>query len=99
MVNQPEEVDDPVLATVVEHWEKIVAGYKQFEDKRPVVLYDIQEERVYLYPYEDFKTDMSPKSQVSLAEQYELAGKLGKMVMFVRDNEAEKLVSFILDYK
>jgi len=94
-----EQLDDPFLDAVAEHWEKIVAGYKQFEDKRPVVLYDIQEERVYLYPYEDFKNDMSPKSQVSLAEQYELAGKLGKMVMFVRDNDAEKLVSFILDYK
>ena len=94
-----EQMDDPFLDVVVEHWENIVAGYMQFEDKRPVVLYDIQEERVYLYPYEDFKNDMSPKSQVSLTEQYELAGQLGKMVMFVRDNEAEKLVSYILDYK
>ena len=55
-----EQTDDPFLDAVAEHWEKIVAGYKQFEDKRPVVLYDIQEERVYLYPYEDFKNDMSP---------------------------------------
>jgi len=94
-----EQNDDPFLDAVAEHSESIVAGYKQFEDKRPVVLYDIKEERVYRYPYEDFKNDMSPKSQVSLTEQYELAGKLGKIVMFVRDNEAEKLVSFILDYK
>ena len=94
-----EPMTTPFLDAVAEHWENIVAGYKQFEDKRPVVLYDIQEQRVYLYPYEDFKNDMSPKSQASLTEQYELAGHLGKMVMFVRDNEAEKLVSFILDYK
>ena len=60
----------------------LVAGYKQFEDKRPIVLYDIQAKRAYLCPYEDFKNDMSPQSQVSLAEQYELAGTLGKMVMF-----------------
>ena len=93
------ETDDPFLDAVAEHWESIVAGYKQFEDKRPIVLYDLQEKRVYLYPYEDFKNDMTPKSQASLTEQYELAGNLGKMVMFVRDNEAEKLVSFILDYK
>ena len=92
-----ERMDDPFLAPVVEHWDNIVAGYKQFEDKRPVVLYDIQAKRAYLCPYEDFKNDMSPKSQASLAEQYELARTLGKMVMFVRDNEAEKLVSYILD--
>ena len=94
-----EQTDDPMFDVMAEHWDKIVAGYMQFEDKRPIVLYDIQEERVYLYPYEDFKNDMSPKSQVSLAEQYEVAGKLGQMVMFVRDNDAKKLVSFILDYK
>ena len=99
MTHDHESVDDPMLAPVAKHWDNIVAGYRQFEDKRPVVLYDIQDERVYLYPYEDFKNDMPPKSQASLAEQYELAGKLGQMVMFVRDNEAEKLVSYILDYK
>jgi hypothetical protein len=37
MANEPEDVDDPMLAPVAEHWESIVAGYKQFEDKRPVV--------------------------------------------------------------
>jgi hypothetical protein len=101
IVDQPdqEEMHDPMFDAMAEHWEHIVAGYKQFEDKRPIVLYDIQEKRVYLYPYEDFKNDMSPKSQVSLAEQYELAGKSGQMVMFVRDNDAENLVSFALDYK
>ena len=53
------------------------------------MLYDIQENRIYAYPYEEFKNDMSSaKSQVSLAEQYALAGQLGKLVMFVRDNEA-----------
>lgn len=101
MVDQPaqEEIDDPMLEAVAEHWESIVAGYKQFEDKRPIVLYDLQEKRVYPYPYEDFKNDMTPKSQASLTEQYELAGNLGKIVMFVRDNDAERLVSCILDYK
>lgn len=84
---------------MAEHWEQIVAGYRQFEDKRPIVLYDIQAKRAYLCPYEDFKNDMSPQCQVSLAEQYELAGKSGQMVMFVRDNAAEKLVSYVMDYK
>ena len=74
IINQPDpdEMDDPMFDTIAEHWVGIVAGYKQFGDKRPVVLYDIQEERVYLYPYEDFKNDMSPKSQASLTEQYGL---------------------------
>jgi hypothetical protein len=101
IVNWPDadDMDDPMFDAMAEHREGIVAGYRQFEDKRPVVLYDIQEERVYLYPYEDFKNDLSPKSQVSLTRQYELAGKLGQMVVFVRDNYAERLVSYLFDYK
>ncbi len=95
-----EETDDPLFDAMAKHWEQIVVGYKQFEDKRPVMLYDIQENRIYAYPYEDFKNDMSSaKSQASLAEQYELARRAGTMVVFVRDNEARRLASYSMDYK
>ena len=94
-----EDLDDPLFDAMCEHWEHIVTGYMQFEDKRPVMLYDIQEKRIYAYQYEGFKAEMAPKSQASLADQYERAGALGKMVVFVRDNEAKRLVSYLLDYK
>jgi len=29
---QADEVDNPLFATVAEHWEGIAAGYMQFED-------------------------------------------------------------------
>ena len=45
------------------------------------------------------RNDLSPKSQASLTKQYELAGKLGQMVVFVRDNDSERLVSYLFDYK
>ena len=95
-----EQTDDPLFDEMAEHWEQIVAGYKHFEDKRPVMLYGIQENRIYAYLYEDFKNDMSSaKSQASLAEQYELARRAGTMVVFVRDNEARRLASYSMDYK
>ena len=101
-MDQPDtkETDDPLFDAMAEHWEQIVAGYKQFEDKRPVMLYDIQENRIYAYPYEDFKNDMSSaQSKASLAEQYELARQTGTMVVFVRDDEARRLASYSMDYK
>jgi hypothetical protein len=94
----PKETDDCLFEAMAEHLEHIVAGYKQFEDKRPVMLYDIQEGRIYAYPYEDFKSDMCPKSQASLAEQYERARMAGMMVVFVRDNEAKRLAAYSMDY-
>jgi hypothetical protein len=100
-VSEPdhEEVEDYLFDAMCEYWEHVVRAYKQFEEKTPIILYDIQEQRIYVYPYEDFKNEMSPKTQVSLAEQYRQAGASGKMVVFVRDNEAKRLVSYLLDYE
>ena len=63
------------------------------------MLYDIQEQRIYAFQYEGFKSEMSAKSQASLAEQYERAVAAGQIVVFVRDNEARRLASYSMDYK
>jgi hypothetical protein len=90
---------DYLLDTVNEQWHNILYAYKQFEDRRPIVLFDIQERRLYVYPYEDFKSEMSAKSQAALAEQYEKAQRQNKIVVFVRDNEQRRLASFSMDYQ
>ena len=61
------------------------------------MLYDIQEKRVYAYPYLEFKEEMSEASQRSLEDQHERAIREGKFVVFVRDNEQRRLVSFSMD--
>jgi hypothetical protein len=94
-----DESGDYLFDAIAEYWEHVVRTYRQFEDKRPVILYDIQERRIYACPYEGFKSEMSPRTQGSLTEQYELAVAEDKMVVFVRDNEKERLVSYLLDYK
>jgi hypothetical protein len=43
-----EQTNDRLFDAMAKIWEEIVAGYKQFEDKRPVMLYDIQENRLYV---------------------------------------------------
>ena len=84
---------------MAEHWMHVIRLYRQFEDKRPVMLYDIQERRIYACPYEDFKSDMSERTQISLTKQYEQAIAEDRMVVFVRDNDERRLVSYLLDYK
>jgi hypothetical protein len=54
----------------------------------------MQEHRIYVYPYVEFKNDLSARSQRSLQEQYEQAITNDKIVVFVRDNDAKKLVSY-----
>ncbi len=92
-------MDDYLFDALSECWEHVVVAYKQTEDERPIMLYDIQEQQIYAYEYEGFKNEMSERSQALLAEQYERATAAGQMVVFVRDNDNEKLVSYSLEYE
>jgi hypothetical protein len=95
----PAMSDDYLLNTVLEHWGMILRAYKLHEAHKPIVLFDIQEERIYVYPYKEFKEEMNPRSQASLQDQYERAITTNKIVVFVRDNVNRRLVSFSLDYE
>ena len=56
------------------------------------MLYDIQEKKIYAYPYKEFRAELSKKSQASLKQDYESAFTDGSMIVFVRDNIRRKLV-------
>ena len=83
---------------VGEQWDNIIGLYKRFEAKKPVMLLDLQEQKIYAYPYNDFKSELSKKSQIQLEEQYEAAILDNEMVVFVRDTEKKELVSYSLEY-
>jgi len=91
------ENDDPYMEAIYEQWSKILGFYQLFASKNPIVLYDIQEQKIYTYPYKEFKSELNPRSQASLSEQYQEAVKNGQMVVFVRDNLKRKLVSYTLN--
>ena len=42
---------DYLLDAVYEQWDNILKMYKLFENKDPIVLFDIQEQRIYVYPF------------------------------------------------
>lgn len=88
---------DYLLAAAQEKLPHIMTLYKTFEEKKPVMLLDLQEQRIYAYPYADFTKELSKKSQRSMKEQYEKAVRENQVVIFVRDKEQRRLASFSLD--
>jgi hypothetical protein len=40
----------------------ILVLYKLFEDKRPVMLFDLQSQQIYAYPYAEYKATLSERS-------------------------------------
>jgi hypothetical protein len=90
---------DELLDAALEQYDDIVMMYEMFDDKRPVMLFDIQEQRIYAYPYKEFRDEMNERSQRILKQQYEQAQVDGQIVVFVRDNVKQKFRSFSLDHK
>jgi hypothetical protein len=85
---------DPYWDVVQSLMQDITYCYEQYREKKPVLLFDIQENRIYVYPYLEFKNDLSERSQRLLQDQYEQAMTDDKIVVFVRDNDNRKLVSY-----
>ena len=90
-------MSDQYFEVVQQLWDDILFAYKKHEDNKPVMLVDIQEEKIYAYPYAEFKKDLSKRSQIKLEEQYNEAVSGYRMVVFVRDNDNKKLVSYSME--
>lgn len=91
--------DDYLLDAARKHWDQILRLYQTFEALKPIILLDIQEQRLYFYPYKEFKEGLKPNDQDSFQDQYERAIATNKIVVFVRDNAGRRLVSFSFDYE
>jgi hypothetical protein len=89
-------MSDPYFNAIQEQWKNIRGLYLTCGNKKPIILYDLQEKKIYAYPYKEFKAELSKKSQTSLERDYKSASTLGSMVVFVRDNRERKLVSYIM---
>jgi hypothetical protein len=87
---------DPYWKILRENWPDIHRLYETYAEKRPVMLYDIEERRVYAYPYAQYRAGLSERSQASLKEQYEDASAGGMLVVFIRDNKKKKMRSYSL---
>ena len=85
---------DELEDVVYENEADIRMMYRRFAEHRPVMLFDIQEQRIYAYPYAQFSEELSLASQQALLQQYGQALQENQMVVFVRDNEERRLVSF-----
>jgi hypothetical protein len=91
-------MSDSHLEAIQEQWLNIRGLYITYASKKPIILYeyDIQEQKIFAYPYDEFKAELSKKSQTSLELDYTSASMSGSMIVFVRDNVERKLRSYTM---
>src|SRR5213080_231043 len=89
-------MSDLYFEAMQEQWQNIRALYMTCKNKRPIILYDIQENKIVGYPYKECKAELSERSQAVLEHDYKSASARRSIVVFVRDNTKQKLVSYIM---
>jgi hypothetical protein len=90
-------MSDQYYSAIQEQWFNICTLYMTSGSKKPIMLYDIHEKKIYAYPYAEFKAELSERSQLSLEMDYDSASVRGGMIVFVRDNIERKLVSYVMN--
>jgi hypothetical protein len=75
----------------------ILMLYKQFEEKKPVMVLELPAQKIYAYPYLEFKNTLSARSQRMLEREYEAARANRQLVVFVRDEIGRRMISFSVD--
>ena len=90
-------MSDQYYSAIQEQWSNIRGLYMAYGSKKPIMLYDVHEKKIYAYPYKEFKAELSERSQVSLEMDYKSTSVRGGMIVFVRDNIERKLVSYVMN--
>ena len=79
-------MSDQYYSAIQEQWSNIRGLYVAYGSKKPIMLYDIHDNKIYAYPYKEFKAELSESFQASLEIDYKSTSVSGGMIVFVRDN-------------
>jgi hypothetical protein len=60
------------------------------------MLLDVTEEKIYAYPYKEFNKELNVGGRTSLTKQYDEALRGDQLVIFIRDRQNKKLISYSL---
>jgi len=90
-------MDDPYLETIDKHWDNIIMMYMTFQERRPIIEFEISSKKIYSYSAEDYIQSLTSRTRNMAKEQYEKAIRNHQFLLFVKDTQNKKLRSYIFD--
>ena len=78
-----------------EYRDEITGMYITFEDKKPIIEFDLKTIRIIAYPAAEYLNGLSERTREQTKMQYQKAAAKGDLMVFIRDEENEVLRSYI----
>ena len=88
---------DPYLDLIDEQWNNIAMMYDVFKAKKPIVEYDVDSNKIYAYPANDYINTLTARTRNETKKQYKDAFKNNQFILFIKDRKNKKLRSYIFD--
>lgn len=88
--------NDIYFQKIEEIRDKVYGFYNLSGRKDLIMVYKMQEEKIYSYAYKDFYRGLNQRSKRIVAIQYKEARKVGKIVLFIQDDVRKKSKSFTI---
>ena len=88
---------DPYVDLIDKQWHYIAQIYNEFKDENPIIEYQVDSEKLYSYPANDYINTLSVRTRNRTENQYNEACIKKQFLLFVRDEKNQKLKSYIFD--
>jgi hypothetical protein len=86
---------DIYLPILRKHWDALTGMYVAFEDRAPMLEFDVVTGQIRAYPAGDYLEELSGRTREETKKQYKKAVAEGALMVFVRDESKEILRSYI----
>ncbi|MGZ8946506.1 MAG: hypothetical protein ACXW1W_13925 [Methylococcaceae bacterium] len=88
---------DPYLDLIDEQWNNIAMIYNSFLDKKPIIEYDVDDQKIFSYPAIDYINTLTERTRSRTKKQYKDACNKHQFLLFIKDEKNQKLRSYIFD--
>jgi len=89
--------DDKIYLDTIENIvDKVYEFYNMSDRKDLIMIYEMKENKIYSYIYDEFKESLNELSREILEEQYQEANESKRLVLFIRDEVRKKFKSFVV---
>jgi len=86
---------DTYLPILREHWDALTGMYVAFEDRAPMLEFNVVTGQIRAYAAEDYLEELSDRTREETKKQYKKTVAEGALMVFVRDESKEILRSYI----
>ena len=90
-------MEDQYFDLIDAKWSSITMIYNIFRDKKPIIEYDVDDNKIFSYQATDYINSITERTRNRTKKQYQDACKKNQFLLFVKDNKNQKLKSYIFD--